>query len=74
MSVKRAIPLAVAEKLLTDAGAPRISLAAKTALKEALEAITQDIAFHAIEFAKHSQRKTILKSDMSLAIKSKKIQ
>ena len=69
MSVKRAIPIAVAEKLLKNVGAPRSSLGAKQALKKTLETMTANIAENAITFAKHSKRQTILKSDIKLALK-----
>ena len=53
------LPLAAMEKLLKQAGAPRVSEEAKEALKDILEAYSQELGKKAVKFSAHSGRKTI---------------
>jgi histone H3/H4 len=66
---KRSIPLAAMEKILKQAGAPRVSDKAKAALRDVLEEHVEKIARDAIRFANHAGRKTIKAGDIKLAIK-----
>jgi len=67
MAVKKLLPLAAMEKIMRAAGANRVSEDAKTALKDVLEDIGQEIAAKANQLAIHSGRKTIKASDIKLA-------
>jgi len=64
---KKILPIAAMEKLLKKAGAARISLSAKEAMREILEDIGEEIGEKAIRLAKHSKRKTIKKEDIKEA-------
>jgi len=64
---KKILPVAAMEKLLKKAGAHRVSLSAKEALREFLEDIGEKIGEKAIRMAKHSKRKTIKKEDIKEA-------
>ncbi|MBW3001768.1 NFYB/HAP3 family transcription factor subunit [Candidatus Woesearchaeota archaeon] len=66
---KRSIPLAAMEKILKQAGAPRVSDKAKVALRDVLEEHVEKIARDAIRFANHAGRKTIKAGDIKLALK-----
>lgn len=66
---KRSIPLAAMEKILKQAGAPRVSDKAKAALRDVLEENVEKIARDAIRFANHAGRKTIKAGDIKLALK-----
>jgi len=67
---KRLLPLAAMEKLMKEAGAPRVSDKAKMALKIALENIAEEISVKAVKFASHAGRRTIKVEDIKLAVKS----
>lgn len=54
---------------MRKAGAPRVSESAKAALKEVLEDIGREIALRAVQFARHSGRKTVKPADIKLAAK-----
>jgi histone H3/H4 len=68
--MKHALSLSGMEKLLKKAGAERVSDNAKTAFREVLEDIGEQIGKKAIMFANHSKRKTIKSEDIKLANKS----
>ena len=69
MASKRLIPLAAMEQILKKAGAERVSDKAKSALKEVLEDIAEEIATSAVKFAAHAGRKTVKSGDVKLAAK-----
>jgi histone H3/H4 len=66
---KKLLPLAAMETIMRKAGAPRVSESAKAALKEVIEDIGREIALRAVQFAKHSGRKTVKPADVKLAAK-----
>ena len=66
---KRLLPLAAMEKILKHSGAERVSDKAKTALKNVVEEIAEDIAVKAIRLASHAGRKTVKAGDIKLAAK-----
>ena len=66
---KRLIPLAAMEKILKNTGAERVSDGAKTALKDVLEDIADEIAASAVKLASHAGRKTVKAGDIKLAAK-----
>jgi len=66
---KKLLPLAAMEKILKGCGADRVSDKAKTALKDVVEEIAEDIALHAVRYAHHAGRKTVRSGDVKLAAK-----
>ena len=64
---KNILPVAAMEKLLKKAGAPRVSQSGKDALRNVLEEYAEKIGKRAVEFSRHSGRKTIKASDIKLA-------
>ncbi|MBD3259970.1 histone [Candidatus Woesearchaeota archaeon] len=66
---KKLLPLASMETIMRKAGAPRVSESAKAILKEVLEDIGKEMALKAVQFAKHSGRKTVKPADIKLASK-----
>lgn len=64
---KKILPLAAMEKLLKKAGAPRVAVDGKEALREVLEEIAEEIGEKAVRLAKHSGRKTVKKADIKEA-------
>ena len=69
MTSKKLLPLAAMEKILRNAGAQRVSDRAKSALKEAIEDMADDIASSAVKLAQHAGRKTVKSGDIKLAVK-----
>ncbi|PIY60545.1 histone [Candidatus Woesearchaeota archaeon CG_4_10_14_0_8_um_filter_47_5] len=63
----RGIPLAAMEALMKKAGAERVSDDAKSALKQILETLTEQITLRAQDLASHAGRKTVKKNDIELA-------
>ncbi|MFC1722852.1 histone family protein [Nanoarchaeota archaeon] len=63
------IPLAIAERILKNAGAQRVSEEAKIAFSDVLRSISEDIGTHASAIAKHAGRKTVQEEDIKLAAK-----
>jgi DNA-binding protein len=66
---KRLIPLAAMEKIMKKVGAERVSDGAKTALKNVLEDIAEEIAVDSVKYAFHAGRKTVKGGDIRLATK-----
>ncbi len=64
---KNILPVAAMEKLLKKAGAPRVSQSGKDALRNVLEEYAEKLGKRAVEFARHSGRKTIKAADVKLA-------
>lgn len=66
------LSLSAMEKLLREAGAERVSKAAKMALSNALVDRSKEIGQKAARLALHSGRKTVTEEDVRLALKEKK--
>ncbi len=66
---QRLISKAPVARMLTKAGAERVSDAAADTFAEVLEEVGLEIAEQAARIAKHSGRKTILAGDIKLASK-----
>jgi histone H3/H4 len=63
------IPLAIAERILKNAGAQRVSEEAKIAFSDILRDIAEDIGTQSSRIAKHAGRKTVQDEDVKLAAK-----
>ncbi len=63
------LPLAPLDRIMRKAGALRVSEAAKTALRDAIEDYAEKLSRRAAEIAKHAGRKTVLEDDIKLAAK-----
>lgn len=63
------IPLAIAERILKNAGAQRVSEEAKVAFSDILKDISEEIGTHATAISKHAGRKTVQEEDVKLASK-----
>lgn len=61
------IPLAIAERILKNAGAQRVSEEAKVAFSDILREIAEDIGNQASRISKHAGRKTVQEEDIKLA-------
>ena len=66
---KKLLPIAAMGKIMKDAGATRVSLPARKALKEELEFLSREIAEKAVKYATHAGRRTVKASDIKLASK-----
>ena len=69
MATQKLLPIAAMEKILKHSGADRVSEDAKSALKDTIEDIANDIAERAVRLAAHSGRKTVKAADIKLAAK-----
>ncbi len=63
------IPTAPIDRLMRNAGAPRVSEAASKKMVDALEEYTEEVARKAVDIARHSGRKTVKVEDIKLALK-----
>ena len=64
------LPRAAVERLIRNAGAPRVSASACDALIEVLEEVAAEVAGQAIQLSKHAGRKTVTDEDIRLAAKT----
>ncbi len=63
------IPRAPLGRILLNAGAKRVSADAVDEFAEIMTSIAQDIGQQAVRISKHSGRKTVLDSDIKLAVR-----
>ncbi len=70
MAKKRFLSHNAMDKIMREAGALRVSDAAKEALAEVLEKKAMEISAEAKRFAEHAGRKTVTDKDIYLATKS----
>ncbi len=63
------LPIAPIERIIKNAGAPRVSEDAKEALGKVLEQYGEDISTQALLLAKHAKRTTVKAVDIELAVK-----
>ena len=64
------LPRAAVERLIRNAGAPRVSATACDALIEVLEEVAVDVSAQAVQLAKHAGRKTVTADDIKLAART----
>ncbi|MBI2668915.1 histone family protein [Candidatus Woesearchaeota archaeon] len=64
---KRVLSLNAMDKLMRQAGAPRVSDEATEALAELLEKNGLEISREAVKYAEHAGRKTVTAKDVRLA-------
>ncbi len=69
MATKRFLSLNAMDKIMRDAGAPRVSDDAKEALAQILEERGRQISAEAKRLAEHAGRKTVTDKDIHLAVK-----
>lgn len=61
------LPIAPVERILRNAGAPRVSTEGAEALKKLMEEFANEIAVKAVKMAKHAGRRTIRADDIMMA-------
>ena len=64
------LPRAAVERLIRNAGAPRVSASASDALIEVLEEVGLEISAQAVQLSKHAGRKTVTAEDIKLAART----
>ena len=64
------LPISPFKKILKERGAMFVSRAALIDFIESVQEIAEDIADYAIELAFHAKRKTIMKNDIKMAVKT----
>ena len=69
MATKRFLSLNAMDKIMRDAGAPRVSDDAKEVLAQILEERGRQISAEAKRLAEHAGRKTVTDKDIRLAVK-----
>lgn len=65
------LPIAAVDRIIRKAGAGRVSEEAAAELAQVLEEKGIEIAQQAAQFAQHANRKTVVASDIRLAVKNK---
>ncbi|MBR9691128.1 histone [Candidatus Woesearchaeota archaeon] len=66
---KEPITPAVMARILTKAGAPRVSKEAAVKLAEIVQDKAEEISKKAVEIAEHAKRNTVMEGDIRLASK-----
>ncbi|MBS3119120.1 NFYB/HAP3 family transcription factor subunit [Candidatus Woesearchaeota archaeon] len=69
MAQEKFLSLNAMEKIMKQAGAPRVAESAKEALAEVLEEKAKEISLEAKKYAEHAGRRTVTADDIKLAVK-----
>jgi histone H3/H4 len=62
------LPLAPLYRVIKDAGAERVSDAARETLAYHLEKFASEVSKYAVDLARHAKRKTVTEEDIELAV------